>query len=80
MFTELINNALAVLLLRTVTGILFFFQGYDKLFNVKIINVTRTFSEPLGKFHLPFHILKPSIALSSFIELSCGLFLITSSF
>lgn len=75
MFTELINNAIAILLLRTVTGILFFFQGYDKLFNVKIINVVRTFSEPLCKSHFPLFLLKPSIALSSIIELICGLLL-----
>jgi uncharacterized membrane protein YphA (DoxX/SURF4 family) len=75
MFTELINNAIAVLLIRTVAGILFFFQGYDKLFNIRIINVARTFSEPLGKIHLPLFLLKPSITISSIIELVCGLLL-----
>lgn len=75
MFTELFNNAIAILLLRTVTGILFFFQGYDKLFNVKIKNVVNTFSEPLCKIHIPLFLLKPIVAFSSFIELICGLLL-----
>ena len=75
MFPELINNAIAVLLLRTVTGILFFFQGYDKLFNVRINNVVRTFNEPLNKLHIPSFLLIPTIAFSSLIELICGLLL-----
>ncbi len=75
MFTELINNAIAILLLRTVAGLLFFFQGYDKLFNVKLNNVVRTFSEPLSKIHIPAFLLKPAIGISSIIELVCGLFL-----
>ena len=69
------NDAIAILLMRTVTGILFFFQGYDKLFNVKIANVVRTFSEPLSKFRISPSFLKPSIALSSVIELVCGILL-----
>ncbi len=69
------NDAIAILLMRTVTGILFFFQGYDKLFNVKIDNVVRTFSEPLSKFRFSSSILKPCIALSSVIEMVCGVLL-----
>ncbi len=75
MFTELFNNAIAILLIRTVTGILFFFQGYDKLFNVKINNVVKTFSEPLCKIHIPLFLLKPLIALSTCIEFIGGLLL-----
>lgn len=69
------NDAIALLLLRTVTGILFFFQGYDKIFNIKIINVARTFNEPLNKYKVPMSILKPLIALSSYIELIGGFLL-----
>ena len=75
MFSELINNAIAILLLRTVTGILFFFQGYDKLFNVKIVNVARTFSEPLSKIHMPSFLIKPAVAIFSILELICGILL-----
>ena len=75
MFPELINNATAVLLLRTVAGILFFFQGYDKLFNIKIINVVRTFNDPLNKIHIPMALQKIGITISSIIEFICGLLL-----
>ena len=75
MFPELINNAIAVLLLRAVAGILFFFQGYDKLFNVKIINVVRTFNEPLSKLRIPLIVQKTAITISSIIELICGILL-----
>lgn len=75
MFTELFNNTIAIILLRTVAGILFFFQGYDKLFNVKINNVVKTFSEPLSKIHIPLFLLKPIITLSTYIELIGGLLL-----
>lgn len=61
--------------MRTVTGILFFFQGYDKLFNIKIDNVVRTFSEPLSKFRLSLSFLKPTIFLSSVVEMICGILL-----
>lgn len=75
MFSELVNSAIAVLLIRTVTGILFFFQGYDKLFNLKIVNILRTFNDPLNKIHFPDFLLKPAITLSSLIEMICGLLL-----
>ena len=80
MFTELFNNAIAILLIRTVTGIIFFFQGYDKLFNIKSINVARTFSEPLNKYHIPMGLLKLMIALSSLIELIGGILLFLGLF
>jgi uncharacterized membrane protein YphA (DoxX/SURF4 family) len=75
MTSELLNGSIAILLLRTVTGILFFFQGYDKLFNIKIENVYRNLNESLGNGPLPSFLLKPIIALSSYIELVCGLLL-----
>src|SRR4051812_45466987 len=76
MFTEEIHRAIAILLLRTVAGSLFFFQGYDKIFNVKIINVIRTFNNPSGKFQLPNFYLKPAITIASIIEMICGAMLI----
>jgi putative oxidoreductase len=76
MFTEEIHWAIAILLLRTVTGSLFFFQGYDKLFNIKIINVVRTFNTPGSKFQLSKFYLTPAIAIASLIEMICGAMLI----
>jgi uncharacterized membrane protein YphA (DoxX/SURF4 family) len=69
------NIAVAILLLRTVTGVLFFFQGYDKIFNVKLSNVVRTFSDPFHENSFRIKLLKPAVWLSSYVELLCGLFL-----
>ena len=80
MFTDLLSTSIAILMLRTITGVLFFFQGYDKLFKVRIDNVVRTFSDPLKKIYLNTSILKPAIALSSFIEFVCGLLLFIGLF
>ncbi len=74
------NDSIALFLIRTVTGILFFFQGYDKIFNIKIKNVVATFNDPLNKFRIPLAILKPLITISSVIELLCGLLLIIGLF
>ncbi len=74
------NDTIALFLIRTVTGILFFFQGYDKVFNIKINNVVATFNDPLNKFQIPKFILKPLISISSLIELLCGLLLIIGLF
>ena len=66
---------LAVLLLRSVTGILFFFQGYDKIFNIKINGVINAFGNSFNQKNISRNLLKPSILLSAWIELLSGLFL-----
>lgn len=63
------------LLLRLVTGILFFFQGYDKIFKVKVINVVRTFDDPINPSFWPKSLLKPMIIVSSLAEMIGGIFL-----
>ncbi|TAH42020.1 MAG: DoxX family protein [Bacteroidetes bacterium] len=69
-------NSLALFLLRTVTGIIFFFQGYDKIFNVKIKNVVETFQEPIDKTYIPNSLLKPFSWITSSLEMLGGLLLI----
>lgn len=69
------NLDIVSLMLRLVTGALFFFQGYDKIFRVKIANVVRTFDDPMNPSIWPKSLLKPLITISSFAELIGGLFL-----
>ncbi len=78
--TEFLNKAVAILLLRVVAGCLFFFQGYDKLFNVKTDNIIQAFNEPLSKLKLSTSLLKPIINISSFIEMICGALLFLGLF
>ncbi len=74
------NLDIISLLLRLVTGTLFFFQGYDKIFKVKIDNVTRTFDDPMNPSFWPKPLLKPMIILSSFAEMIGGIFLFLGLF
>lgn len=69
------NLDIITLMLRLVTGSLFFFQGYDKIFKVKIVNVVRTFDDPMNPSIWPKPLLKPLITISSYAELIGGLFL-----
>ncbi len=70
------NTALAFSLLRTVTGIIFFFQGYDKIFNVKIKNVVETFHDPIEKTYIPNSLLKPFSWITSIAEMVGGILLV----
>jgi uncharacterized membrane protein YphA (DoxX/SURF4 family) len=67
-------------LIRVVLGILFFFQGYDKVFNLKISGVITYFKEESKHKHLPGFILITTAYLTSFIELVCGALLIVGLF
>src|SRR5689334_14729305 len=67
------NVMLATLVLRTVAGILFFFQGYDKLFNIRIAGIINTFGDSFFRKKIPAAALRPAILISSWIELICGL-------
>jgi putative oxidoreductase len=67
-------------IIRVFAGILFLFQGYDKIFNVKISGVVANFLEE-AEHH---HIHKPWVTLvayyTSFVEFIGGLFLIFGFF
>lgn len=75
-----LHHIIAAFLVRTVTGILFFFQGYDKIFVVKLKNVESTFSQPIKNTVVPGFLLRPSIIISSYIELICGFLLFAGLF
>jgi uncharacterized membrane protein YphA (DoxX/SURF4 family) len=74
------NLAIAELMVRVIAGILFFFQGYDKLFNIKMEEVVNTFMKDAERRHIP----KPMIAfisyLTSLVELIGGFLLILGLF
>ncbi|MEP7264943.1 MAG: DoxX family membrane protein [Bacteroidota bacterium] len=75
--TELLHS-LTLLCLYLITGFLFLFQSYDKIFRIGVKNVSREFSSTLP--HVPYSILYSGILASSIIEFVCGLFLITGLF
>jgi uncharacterized membrane protein YphA (DoxX/SURF4 family) len=63
-------------ILRVFLGILFFAQGYDKVFRIKISGVVQTFEHPLIVRHMPRWILVLSACFTSFVEMICGFMLI----
>lgn len=70
------NEAAAVLLIRIFLGLLFFWQGYDKIFNIKIKGVIETFRHPLIEKHVPAFLLTIAAYYTSFIEFAGGFLLI----
>lgn len=67
-------------LLRVVLGILFFFQGYDKVFRLKISGVIEFFKTEMYGKGVPNLALVVAAYLTSFIELIGGAFLILGLF
>lgn len=74
------NEAVLYLVLRLVLGILFLFQGYDKVFRVGMKSVTESFQVQLGKIKVPKGILSLSTYFTSYVELIGGALLILGLF
>ncbi len=71
------NNAyVAELLVRVFAGVLFFYQGYDKLFRIKMPGVISAFAEDADRYHVPRPILSLVAYYTSFAELLGGAMLI----
>ena len=80
MMSTFYNEAIALLMIRMVAGILFMFQAYDRLFKIGIGKVAETFfSTPLGVTRR-ISFVKIAIGLSSWIEFICGILLILGLF
>jgi uncharacterized membrane protein YphA (DoxX/SURF4 family) len=77
---EISNENVAALILRVILGILFFFQGADKIFNVRIIGVIDFFKEESKHKYIPPIVLTSSAYLTSYIEMICGALLILGLF
>lgn len=77
---SLYNKEIAVFVARVFLGILFFFQGYDALFRIKMNNVVETFELPLSNKGIPRFLLVLGAWFASMTELSGGLLLIFGLF
>lgn len=74
---ELVNKyQIAELILRVFCGVVFLYQGYDKLFKVKISGVADTFQVMAQKHNVPQFVLTLSAAFTSIIEFTGGLMLV----
>ena len=70
----------AEFIIRVFAGILFFFQGYDKVFKIKIGGVVNNFLEDAEHIHIHKPLVTAFTYCTSFIELICGAFLIIGLF
>lgn len=68
------------LFLRLFCGIIFIFQGYDKLFNVKLNKVINTFDDEAEKKHIPKPLVVFSAYYSSIVEFFGGILIIIGLF
>jgi len=72
--------AVAILTVRVIAGILFFFQGYDKVFNVGIGQVRQTMNSSMAGRNIPEFLVTFTAGFSSYVELIGGFLLIIGFF
>lgn len=70
----------AELLIRSFVGILFLFQGYDKLFRVKMKGVIDTFMNDADRYHVPRPFVSAIAYYTSITEFAGGFLLILGLF
>jgi uncharacterized membrane protein YphA (DoxX/SURF4 family) len=70
------NCQFADLVLRSVAGILFLFQGYQKAFTMSAGEIVSAFQTDITRKILPGIFLKFTVRLSAYIELIGGLMLL----
>ena len=77
MSPDIINKeVMAVFIARVFLGLLFFFQGVDAVFNIRIKGVIQTIREPLVSRGVPPFMILLGAYYTSYIELIGGLCLI----
>jgi uncharacterized membrane protein YphA (DoxX/SURF4 family) len=67
---------IAVATARIITGVLFFFQGYDKVFSVGLPRIKETMRVGTASWRLPFSFIGVVAMYTSYVELIAGFLLI----
>lgn len=70
---ELTHETIMHLLVRVILGTLFLFQGFDKLFNIKVAGVTDYFREEMRQKSVPPFLLSSAAWFTSLAEFFGGL-------
>jgi putative oxidoreductase len=66
----------AVLIVRIVAGVLFLWQGYDKLFRIGLKETAHASHQALHALRLPQGIVTAIVSVTALIEFICGALLI----
>jgi len=80
---EIINQyhqIAAVFIARVFLGLLFFFQGFDAIFNIKIKNVLATYEDMFQNKGIPSAFTKCAVWFTTYTELIGGILLILGLF
>jgi len=70
--TTATHETMAALLARAFLGMLFFLQGYDKVFKLGVRNVVDSIHTPLESKGIPMFVSKAGAYFTSYTELICG--------
>ena len=74
------HEAAAAFIARIFLGSLFFFQGYDAVFNIKVKNIISTYQATFSNRGIPEFLIKAGVGFTSYTELIAGLLLIAGLF
>ena len=74
------NQQIAAFIARIFLGFLFFFQGYDAIFNVKIKNIISAYSDEFANKGIPKIFTIAGAWFTSYVEFIGGLLLILGAF
>lgn len=80
---EIINQyheVAAIFIARVFLGVLFFFQGYDAVFNIGIGNVIETYQNMFQNRRMPKFLVVLASWFTSYTEFFCGLLLVFGLF
>lgn len=72
--------ALAFFLVRTLTGLLFFAQAYDKIFKLGLTKVADVFDEQCRPQFISSSLFRGLIAASAYVEFLAGILLLAGLF
>lgn len=75
-----LNIAIAILLCRILLGLLFFIQGIDKAFNIKVRGVVDAYRFPEADNHLPYPLVYAGAIYTTYAEFIAGLLLVAGLF
>lgn len=76
-FFQEFKSEYAVLIIRLIAGILFLFQGYDKIFRLRLSKTGEAATYALSSLHLPGSLVKFIAVVTAIVEFSGGIMLIS---
>jgi len=74
------NQSIAFALARVILGVLFFMQGYEKVFKIKMRSIVNAYQLPINRSYIFNFFIWGGTIFTSYCELICGPLLILGVF